>query len=290
MAIGLWGICGGNQSTHSLKILQALQTLGVFLLPCFIAAYLWSEKPLQYLHLTTAPKWQIALLTVIMMILALPAINLLGYWNQQLTLPEFLRPLEQLMQQQEEAAAGLTERFIRADNFGILIINIILMAVLPAFSEEICFRGILINLLAPSNSPMKGENSECSSRCAIPEGGLSPHGETGERLHLAIWATAIIFSFIHFQFYGFIPRMLMGALFGYLLLWSGSLWLPMIAHFTNNAMAVIIYNIYYSQGIDPTIADTFGTGDTLWAGIISIILLTGCIYLLHRTRVRQANH
>ncbi len=275
MAIGLWGICGGNQSTHSLKILQALQTLGVFLLPCFIAAYLWSKKPLQYLHLTTAPKWQIALLTVVMMILALPAINLLGYWNQQLTLPEFLRPLEQLMQQQEEAAAGLTERFIRADNLGILIINIILMAVLPAFSEEICFRGILMNLfIQRKDKEQKIQNTPHSQRIT----------------HLAIWATAIIFSFIHFQFYGFIPRMLMGALFGYLLLWSGSLWLPMIAHFTNNAMAVIIYNIYYSQGIDPTIADTFGTGDTLWAGIISIILLTGCIYLLHRTRVCQANH
>ncbi len=274
-----WTLCGGNQSTESLKLLQFLQTIGVFLLPCFIAAYLWSEKPLQYLHLTTAPKWQIALLTVAMMIIALPAINLLGYWNQQLTLPDFLRPLEEIMKQQEEAAALLTERFIKANNAGIFIINILLMAALPAFSEELCFRGVLMNLLAPQ--PLKGGAND---RTAVLHDAeplrtqILPSGGWGA----SIWVTAIIFSFIHFQFYGFIPRMLMGALFGYLLVWSGSIWLPMIAHFTNNAMAVILYNIYYTQDLDPTAADTFGTGDTLWVGIVSGILLVGCIYVIRR--------
>ncbi len=271
LAIGLWGICGGNQSTESLKLLQFLQTLGVFLLPCFIAAYLWSEKPLLYLHLTTAPNWQIALLTVAMMVIALPAINLLGYWNQQLTLPDFLRPLEELMKQQEEAAALLTERFIKADNVSILLLNLLLMAVLPAFSEELCFRGILMNLFMRTKD--KGQKTEDAQRMA--------NGER-RKAHLAIWVTAIIFSFIHFQFYGFVPRMLLGALFGYLLVWSGSIWLPMIAHFTNNALAVILYNIYYTQNLDPTTADTFGTGDTLWVGIVSCILFAGCVVLMRK--------
>ncbi len=265
LVIGLWGICGGNQSTESLKLLQFLQTLGVFLLPCFIVAYLWSDKPLQYLHFTTTPKWQIVLLTIAMMIIALPAINLLGYWNQQLTLPEFLRPLEELMKQQEETAARLTERFICADNFGILIINILLMAFLPAFSEELFFRGILMKFfMRIQDARSNNKDSNIISR----------------RIHLAIWITAIIFSFIHFQFYGFVPRMLMGAFFGYLLVWSGSIWLPMIAHFTNNAMAVILYNIYYIQGLNPSVTDTFGTGDTLWVGIGSMILFCVNIFLI----------
>lgn len=267
LAISLWGICGGNQSTASLKLLQLLQAVGVFLLPCFIVAYLWSERPLHYLHLTTAPKWQSACLTIVMMVGALPFINLMGYWNQQLSLPEFLRPLEALMLRQEEAAAQLTERFIRADNFGILLGNLFLMAFLPAFSEELCFRSVLMNLFT------RTLNAEHRT--------LKAEGRTP---HIAIWVSAIIFSFIHFQFYGFVPRMLMGALFGYLLVWSGSIWLPMLAHFTNNAMAVIIYNIYYSQGLDPTIADHFGTGDTLWVGIVSCLLLIGCIFLLRRLR------
>ncbi len=278
LAIGLWGICGGNQSTESLKLLQFLQTIGVFLLPCFIMAYLWSAKPLQYLHLTTTPKWQIALLTVAMMIIALPAINLLGYWNQQLSLPEFLRPLEEIMKQQEEAAAQLTERFIKADNVGILLLNLLLMAVLPAFSEELCFRGILMNLFMRTKDKGQKTKDENAER-------LTANGSR-RTTHTAIWATAIIFSFIHFQFYGFIPRMLMGALFGYLLIWSGSIWLPMIAHFTNNVLAVILYNIYYTQGLDPTTADTFGTGNTLWVGIVSCILLVGCIVLLRKLSAR----
>ncbi len=271
LAILLWTLFGGNQSTESLKLLQFVQTLGVFLLPSFIVAYLWSEKPLHYLHLTTAPKWQIALLTAVMMIIALPTINLLGYWNQQLTLPDFLHPLENIMKQQEEAAALLTERFIRADNFGIFILNILLMAALPAVSEELCFRSILMNLFMRTKD--RGRTTNGERRKA--------NGER-RKAHLAIWATAIIFSFIHFQFYGFIPRMLMGALFGYLLIWSGSIWLPMIAHFTNNALAVLFYNIYYTQNLDPTTADTFGTGNTLWAGILSGILLTLCILLIRR--------
>ncbi len=278
LAIGLWAICGGNQSTTSLKLLQLLQTIGVFLLPCFIAAYLWSEQPLRYLHLTTTPKWHSALLTIAMMIIALPFINLMGYWNQQLTLPEFLRPLEAIMLQQEEAAAQLTERFIRADNFGILLGNIFLMAFLPAFSEELCFRSILINLFTGAKD--KGQKTEDAQRMANAE---------RRTPHTAIWASAIIFSFIHFQFYGFVPRMLMGALFGYLLVWSGSIWLPMLAHFTNNAMAVIVYNILYSQSIDPTTADTFGTGDTLWIGITSGVLVLVCIYLIYRLHLPSQN-
>ncbi len=270
LAIGLWGICGGNQSTASLKWLQFLQTVGVFLLPCFLSAYLWSTKPLNYLHLTTTPTWLSALLTIAMMIIALPCINLLGYWNQQLTLPDFLQPLEEIMKQQEEAAAALTERFIRADNFGILIINILLMAVLPAFSEEICFRSILMNLFMRTKD--KGKKTEDAQRMANGKWRMT---------HTAIWASAFIFSFIHFQFYGFLPRMLMGALFGYLLVWSGTLWLPILAHFTNNAMAVILYNIYHTQGLDPTSADTLGTADTLWLGILSSILVIGCAYLLY---------
>ncbi len=270
LAIGVWAILGGNQSTASLKWLQLLQTIGVFLLPCFIAAYLWSEKPLHYLHLTTAPSWQSALLTIAMMIIALPCINLLGYWNQQLALPEFLRPLEEIMQQQEEAAALLTERFIRADNVGILIINLLLMAALPALSEELCFRSILMNLfLQNQKSEVRSQDLNVNSRCT----------------HITIWVSAFIFSFIHFQFYGFIPRMLMGALFGYLLIWSGSLWLPILAHFTNNAMAVILYNVYYLQDLDPSAADSFGTGDTLWLGILSALLVVGCMYLLYRWRI-----
>ncbi len=260
LAIGLWGwIGGGNQSIESLKWLQLLQTIGVFLIPCFLCAYLWSNYPLRYLSLTTFPSAKTALSTIGLILIALPAINLLGAWNQTFTLPDSLAALETLMRQQEEAAALLTERFLIADNIGILLINLTLMALLPAISEELCFRAIVIKLF----SGTKSNNQPLTA-------------------HLAIWASAIIFSFIHFQFYGFIPRMLMGAFFGYLLLWTGSLWVPILAHFTNNAMAVLFSYISQHTPLSSASIDTFGTNQTLWVGILSSVLFLITLFLFRR--------
>jgi hypothetical protein len=89
---------------------------------------------------------------------------------------------------------------------------------------------------------------------------------------IAIWLAAFIFSAIHMQFFGFFPRLLLGAFFGYLLLWSGNLWLPIVAHFTNNGIAIVFYYLKYNGYKVPDI-DTIGTGSTLWLGIVSVVFL-----------------
>lgn len=254
-AILLWSVLyNGSQDITSLKVLQMLQTVGTFMLPCLLMAYLWSERPMHYLSLHRNPDGKAIIVTILLMLIAIPCINLLGYWNSQMQLPAFLQGIEELMKAQETAAAELTERFLQANTIWGLLFNLLLMAVLPAISEELCFRGVLQKI-------------------------FSEKGKT----QLAIWVSAIIFSTIHFQFYGFIPRMLMGALFGYMLWWSGSLWLPVIAHFTNNAFAVITYylcTIYHAGNTG--FIDTFGTADTLWVGILSLILTIGGICLLRQ--------
>ena len=106
----------------------------------------------------------------------------------------------------------------------------------------------------------------------------------GGRRHVAIWLTAVIFSAIHMQFYGFVPRMLMGALFGYVFVWTGSLWVPIVMHFVNNGMAVLVYYIFSSKGvaIDTNYADTLGAGTTWWLGVISLLtvgILLRVLYL-----------
>lgn len=178
-----------------------------------------------------------------------------------MTLPAFLEPLEQLMRQQEEAAAALTESFLRTDSILGLIINIGLMALLPALAEELTFRGLLV-------APFINHQSSIAQRAI------------NHQSSIPIWAAAILFSAIHFQFYGFIPRMLLGALFGYVLLWSGSLWLPVLMHFTNNCVAVLLYYFAYAQGTDLNEIDAFGTGATLWVGLLSLVLLVPTIYYL----------
>ena len=251
-------------SVSALKWIQFFQSAAMFLLPPLCMAYLWSKQPLEWLKVKGEKELKGERLkvkgervwAVVLMLVALPAINLLAHINEQIALPAFLEPLEAWMKTQEETAKNLTDQFMHVTTFGGLIINLLLMAVLPAISEELTFRGVLMNLFK-----VKGES--------VP--------------HLAIWCSAILFSAIHLQFYGFVPRMLMGALFGYMLVWTGSLWTPILMHFTNNAMAVILYFVSLRAGWDIEMMDAIGTNDTLWLGVVSMVITIVGIYAFRRS-------
>ena len=249
-------------TTEALKWVQLIQTAALFLLPPFLMAFLWTKQPLEWLKLKSETRGY-GLWAIFLMLIALPAINLVGYFNQQMSLPAFLEPLEQWMKTAEANAAHLTEQFLSVTAFDGLIINILLMALLPAVAEELTFRGVLQRLI-------QTQTNEAINR-------------EGKRVHLAIWCTAILFSAIHMQFYGFLPRMLMGALFGYALVWTGSLWIPILMHFTNNAMAVILYFLAIRSGWDMDKVDTIGTNDTLWLGVVSLVLTIIGIYAFRRS-------
>ena len=252
-------------SINALKWVQFIQSTAMFLLPPLCMAYLWSKQPLDWLKVK-GERLKVkgeSLWAVMLMLVALPAINLLGYLNQQMTLPAFLEPLEQWMKTSEESAKVLTEHFLNVTTFGGLMINILLMALLPAVGEELTFRGVLMNLFRVKGKRLKVKGE------GVP--------------HLAIWCSAILFSAIHMQFYGFVPRMLMGALFGYMLVWTGSLWIPILMHFTNNAMAVILYFVALREGWDMEQVDAIGTNDTLWLGIVSMVITIVGIYAFRRS-------
>ncbi len=139
---------------------------------------------------------------------ALPLIQAAFEVNQSL-IPEG-SSLEALLKPGEDLAERMTEALLTMPDLPALLINLFVVALVPAFCEEIAFRGVLQTQLAKAfRNP-----------------------------HIAIWVSAFLFSFIHFQFYGFIPRLLLGAFFGYLLIHTGSLWAPIVAHFVNNAVAV----------------------------------------------------
>ena len=244
VVFGVWFFLPNRDGLVGMKWLQLLQSVATFLLPALAGAYLWSNTPMQWLHLDSKPSWQEALAAVVVMLLAIPGINLLSAWNQQMVLPEWMSGIEQWMRMQEDAAAQLTEQFLRVDTVGGLLVNIGLMALLPAMAEELTFRGVVQGMFTRNK-------------------------------HVAIWATAAIFSFVHFQFYGFLPRMLLGAMFGYMLWWTGSLWAPMLMHFVNNFTAVVVafwaYN-YLEEG-SAEMLDTIGTEDTILLGVFSICIV-----------------
>lgn len=243
-------------SVSSLKWVQLFQSMAMFLLPPLCMAYLWTQEPMKWLKMDKCQRPGVSLMAILIMLLALPAINLIGHINQQMVLPSFLEPLEQWMKVHEETAGQLTEQFLHVDTYGGLVINILLMALLPAVAEELSFRGVLMNLF-----PAKGDR--------VP--------------HVAIWCTAILFSAVHMQFYGFLPRMLMGALFGYVLVWTGNLWVPILMHFTNNAMAVLLYFVSMRMNWDMKMIDAIGTNDTLWLGVVSLVITLVGIYAFRRS-------
>ena len=266
-------------SVNAMKWIQFFQSTAMFLLPPLCMAYLWSKQPLAWLSLkgynggksasgnagnVGNGKWSAnsMVLTVVVMLMALPAINLLAHINQQMTLPAFLEPLEVWMKRQEETAQLLTEQFMQVTTYSGLIINLLLMALLPAVAEELTFRGVLQKLL-------QGTKVAEAQSCKVP--------------HVAIWCSAILFSAIHLQFYGFLPRMLMGALFGYALAWTGSLLAPILMHFTNNAAAVVLYFISLRAGWDMKQIDAIGTNNTLWLGVVSMVITIVGIYAFRRS-------
>ena len=252
-------------SINALKWVQFIQSTAMFLLPPLCMAYLWSKQPLDWLKVK-GERLKVkgeSLWAVMLMLVTLPAINLLGHLNQQMTLPAFLEPLEQWMKTSEESAKVLTEQFLNVTTFSGLIINLLLMALLPAVGEELTFRGVLINLFRVKGKRLKVKGE------GVP--------------HLAIWCSAILFSAIHMQFYGFVPRMLMGALFGYMLVWTSNLWVPILMHFTNNAMAVLLYFVAFRANWDIEQLDAIGTNDTLWLGVVSIVVTIVGIYAFRRS-------
>lgn len=236
-----------------LKISQLLLSVGVIVLPPIVLAYLISKKPQQFLLLDKKKiNWTDLFLVVIFMILIIPFINLLDDLNHQLVLPKIFSGIEVWMKTSEEQATALTEKFLNVHNMQGLFFNIILISIIPAIGEELYFRGALQGVIRDWRG-----------------------------IKISIWITAIVFSTIHFQFYGFVPRMLMGAFFGYLLFWSENMLLPIVAHFMNNVIAVLFY-YFKLNGIKMPDIDSIGVGNTLWIGLLSGALGILGIYSLKR--------
>ena len=151
IAMGVWTVVWhGSQETESLKWLQFLQTVATFLLPPVLCAWLWDSghRPFHWLQMDKGAGWQVFALAIGIMVCAIPAINLLADLNGRIRLPESLAGIEAWMKAMEASAMALTERFLAADGIGGLLLNLGLMALLPALAEEMSFRGVLQGVLS----------------------------------------------------------------------------------------------------------------------------------------------
>lgn len=227
-----------------LKYFQTVQALGLFILPTLILAYLFQGNIQKYLYLNKSASSSTFLLVAMLMLAMAPFINFLGEWNSNMSLPDWMTGVEQWMRNTEEDAARLTEAFLNVKTLPALAFNVFMVALLPAIGEEFLFRGVIQKIFTRMT----------------------------KNTHWGIWISAILFSAMHMQFFGFIPRMLLGAVFGYLLVWSGSMWLPVLGHFLNNALAVIAMYFVNNGTIDPAVEDYGSTSGSYYAAILSVLI------------------
>lgn len=234
-------------SWNKIMLLQAISHLFTFLIPSLLY-WRWVErKNTGDFYLGTRESWRelfpIFFLTIVMM----PFTGLMAEWNESMKLPAGLAGLEQWMKDNEATLARLTEFLISFQSVGQLLIAILVIAVIPAIGEEILFRGILQRKLA----------------------------EHWANVHVAIWVSAAIFSAIHFQFYGFLPRLLLGAMFGYLYFWTGRVGMAIFAHFINNAVTVLLMWAHKQNliSIDLTSSDSIPLSLSIISLLISVWLL-----------------
>lgn len=235
-----------------LNLQVALQNIIVFAFPAFALAVFVSRKPINYLRLNCMPRAKSLLFLIVAIVVAMPAMNYIIDWNESIRLPESMSDIEQMLRQYEDMAKTATDNLTKGKSFGGILVLILTVGCLTGFGEEVFFRGMFTRLII---------DKPCNK-------------------HIAIWIGAFLFSLMHFQFYGFVPRMLLGGFFGYLMVWSGSLWLPIIAHAINNSLAIV--SIYLcEQNILPVRLDEVGC-DSISLFIVSLALTAVLIWQKYR--------
>lgn len=204
----------------AIRITQTLTTIGTFLVPALLFAYCYNRQWFDYNAANRRPKQAMVNMVLILSITLLPVVAVLASFN------EFIMPQEgavaEFMRDLEDAANHILELVTTQRSSWDLIANLLVFAVLAGICEEFFFQGSLQPLLTSwTKNP-----------------------------HVGILLTALIFSALHFQFYGFIPRFLLGIYLGYLFYWSRSLWLPILAHVLHNALSILVDYTLQGRGID----------------------------------------
>lgn len=244
-------------SIKVLKYFQIVQSFGLFIVPPLVLGWLYMGNIPYYLFLKKSFTLSSFLIALVLMFVATPAINLVGELNSNMQLPDWLSGLESWMKRTEENAAELTDAFLNVKSTAGLLFNIFMVAFLPAIGEEFLFRGVIQRSFT----------------------------RITKNHHFGIWISAILFSALHMQFFGFLPRLLLGGLFGYLLVWSGSMWIPILAHFFNNAFAVISIYLIDNNLINPKIESFGSEADSILYSIVSLVLIVVLLILFKNQNI-----
>lgn len=241
----------------ALKFVQTMYSFGLFIAPCFIFLMLAGENAASFLKMRAFPPTISILLVLLIIIVVQPLVELTGAWNAEFPFPEILG-IADWIKQTEEQGEIITKTFLKADSVSVYLLNVFIMAFLPALGEEIFFRGMIQTWV------IKGVKN----------------------VSVGIVITAIIFSAFHFQFLGFIPRMLLGIILGCIFVWSKNIWLAVFAHFVNNGAGVTLDYLTQQNIINQEELETAASDNTLLV-ITSIVLLGALMFGLYKQNGRE---
>lgn len=204
-----------------------------FILPAVVLALLVTRLPAEFLMIKQLPRMKPLGLAVTTLLLSMPGIEWINALSAQLPWPEQVMAFE-------AQAEALTIKILGVHDVPNLIVSILVVGVFTGLAEELFFRGALQRVL--QTRPLS--------------------------IHAAVWISAIIFSLMHGQAVGFAARTLLGAMFGYAAIWSGSLWTAIVLHALNNTCAIVGLWFGFSLPSNPL------------TGIISIVLACAAMRLL----------
>lgn len=258
------GVCYGtdlsaltpHQQASYYRILQGFASVGTFILPALLFSYFADKKLFTYNQMDRVPNYMLTDIVIILSLALLPVVMCLAEWNDSLHLPAALQKVDNWMRTMDEKNEGIVKLMTVDYRVGILLVNILIMGALPAIGEELLFRGTIQPFL---HKWIKNP-------------------------HWAIWITAFIFSAIHFQISGFIPRFLLGAYLGYLFYWSGSLWLPILAHFMHNSLSLTADYIFLRRGYDVDNLSFSDISNYQYIFVIAVVFIIGGVFMLYRNR------
>ncbi|MGY6562904.1 MAG: CPBP family intramembrane glutamic endopeptidase [Luteibaculaceae bacterium] len=237
-----------------IRINLLLNHLGMFILPGILFFFYPGSKLISTVSRKNFPAFWLIFLTGAITLTAIPFVSYLGWLNAQINLPESLAVLESNLQNLERQAKEITVVLLSPNGYSDLMLNLFLAAMIPAIGEEFVFRGILQpNLI-----------------------------KIFKNAWLGLLVTSILFSAMHLQFYGFLPRFFIGFFIGYMVMITGNLWYGILAHFVNNAFLVLLVFVasrYFDVSAETFLNETDDSDVSVLFWLPGILL---CFYLLKR--------
>ncbi len=242
-----------------LRLFQISQSIGLFIVPSVLLNFLLFRSGDGFI-LRSAKSYSMIFWVVLLTLLAsIPLTNILLEWNSALQLPEWVVSLEDKLQQMEFERTQLTHRMTENMQFSDYFFNVLMISVLPAIGEEFFFRGVVQKVFF----------------------------QWTRNGHISIFIAAIVFSSIHLQFYGFLPRLLLGMYFGYLFFWSHNIWIAVWAHFLNNFIAISFIFLAGSKWVQ---MPDFLTNNSYngYVVVVSSIILSGALILISQQYIKKS--